>query len=77
MKIYLSADGSYGDADDLLILTTDNWEQQDYDLFDSWSDTQRGWYAHAVRELFPNGDNYYPTHHEQIRALLLAEEKGN
>jgi len=40
-KMYVTLDGTFGDASDLMFVDTSRWTSRDFDLFDDWTDGKR------------------------------------
>lgn len=48
MTIYIAADGSFGDADDLVLISDHRWRSADYDAINTWNERSLLAYAEAV-----------------------------
>lgn len=62
--MYFAADGSYGDAQDLLIVSTSDWSQSDLDLIEETSDFARLAMAITVCQ-------EYGTSHAQVKGANI------
>lgn len=49
MNLFISRDGSYGDAIDLLIVDSRHWCNTDYDLLSEWNERTRLDYTDKLR----------------------------
>lgn len=48
MTIYIAADGSFGDADNLVLISDHRWRSADYDAINTWNERSLLAYAEAV-----------------------------
>lgn len=60
---FFSNDGSYGDAEDILIVNTDQWSEEDWRDIDDASDMTRLAIAREIEEKHRDErvKNFYPT----------------
>ena len=56
-KMYFAADGSYGDATDMLIVDTDLFTQEDWDEIDNASDSERSDLAQQIATMKKETEN--------------------
>lgn len=54
-SLYVSPDGNYGEADELAIIPTGKWTEEDFDVFECLSDSRRWDYAEALQSEIEEG----------------------
>lgn len=50
MDYYFTTDGTFGDATELILVDTTNWTEEDWDLIDDCSDSERQDVAQRISE---------------------------
>ena len=69
--MYFAADGSYGDAQDLLIVSTNDWPDETFEWVEDASD--RGRLAIAIQIAVQQGTSHWQVKGSDVKWLPIAQ----